>query len=536
MEEDFECRVDDIGTCPENLDFMTQEPFEDGSNIIKFNFRYGDKIIKECFEIEGIFRYIFGKILSYGDMDYDKAETPKRNKLSESQVNRLKNCYFQLPNRQYQTMQDFINELNVNRERESQEGMQRAQEEYGGPPEQILLRNIQHENQAIEHELRRLRDAEQRNPGTDNQRTNRIADLERRIMRTSERENNIIQEETDRQSRQRQEEEEDRLFMELENQRIQEIRDEIARLDQQIRQLTIQQQQRIPHLRHIEFIFEDDNGNPEYVYIKRENYQIIVNWLEQKFPFIFLKDATNWRWSTEDKQIHSNGLIKKMERIYDNMGQNNILRDRTFSQQELYDKLDDFYIHNHSFNYTANEDNLIGKIINDYQPNENRKYFTYKQLSTIIGLELIIHYGSGDTVPDWNFIYNVVMDFLNRGRVVNELIEPAKAVWRTEGDDESLIEENINAMMYGFNVNNEANRSIIGGGKNKNSRKTIKKTSRKLIKKTSRKISRKAIKKTSRKISRKPIKKISRKISRKAIKKTSRKTSTKHSTKIIRNI
>ena len=617
--DDFECNVTDFGTCPNDTDMITAEPFESGRQVIKFNFKvrnklnsqtkaseeikyneaglskcelpqpnircYSDsfipgscvpdekicydnkyrdgwlnnekygknpkmdwavaqsnkepetKIIKECYELEGIFRYIFSKIMGRnGELDISMAETPNRNILSESQVNRLKNCYFNMSGREFDTMEDFQREMNRIREAESQERMQQYQMQYSDDGAEIIqIRNIQTESRAIEDELRRLRERETREPGRDNNRTLRIADLERRLGRMTERED------------------EERRGIEEERRRARELREQYEG-----------------------FEFENNEGDQYMYYMKRDNYDKINRWIDEKYPeYNMYGNQSNWGggwgpYNRNESIKHQNRRNIVFQNIAEKIGEER-LTNSSVSQEEINNKMEELkniLRDNNNLLKGINvikEDSILTKILINYQP--NNKYNMKQQIDTIKEMMEDVILSEGREYTDEEK-YNKIMNFLNNGNV-NDIIDQVIAGIQiaepsmSEDDIIEFMNTRITILNMSANVSENDSGTVAGtvacdawgtrrfcetdpscswtgrscitrgmtGG-----RRNVRKTNKKVSRKTNKKVSRKTNKKVSRKISKKVSRTTNKKVSRPTNKKVSRKTNKKVSRKISKKV
>jgi hypothetical protein len=100
---DFLCLADDVADCAP-LDTFSQQEFTP-NDLIKFYFPIPGSFRKyvECYYIEDIFKWIFTLRLKGKPLLTPTTRTP----VSESQVNRLHDCYFSRPNRTFNTFEDF---------------------------------------------------------------------------------------------------------------------------------------------------------------------------------------------------------------------------------------------------------------------------------------------------------------------------------------------------------------------------------------------------------------------------------------------
>lgn len=115
---DESCFTNYDNQCP-TIDILTQESLtgpDMHNKLIKLRFTdilsrdQTPIIVTECYDINSIFRYVFGQIYNN---QYKEPITPLRKVLSKAQINRIRQCYFSQPEsqREWKNMKAFQTEM-----------------------------------------------------------------------------------------------------------------------------------------------------------------------------------------------------------------------------------------------------------------------------------------------------------------------------------------------------------------------------------------------------------------------------------------
>ena len=139
---DEACFTNHDDQCPA-IDILTQESLTGSDKLIKLRFtdilaRDKTRItVTECYDINSIFRYVFGQI--YNNPNKEPI-TPLRKVLSKAQIDRIRRCYFAQPEsqREWKDMEAFHTEMARITEIRNQDELAELNRQYANESESEL--------------------------------------------------------------------------------------------------------------------------------------------------------------------------------------------------------------------------------------------------------------------------------------------------------------------------------------------------------------------------------------------------------------